>query len=270
MQIKEVNTKNVITQSKLPDADYVVNPFIGCQHACIYCYADFIKRFTGHSTEKWGEFVDVKINSADTIRSTTFNNKIILLGSVTDPYQQVEKKYEITRKILLRLLDFQPHLEILTKSGLILRDIELLRRFKFLRVGISIASLDSDITKQLEPNASTPSVRLSIVKSLKEANINSYLFVSPIFPHITDYKQIIENFKEFVSAIYFENLNIRSNNYTEILTFIKRSFPNLFDFYKSLPMNKEIWHHISMEINLICNNNNIPYKIYFDHSNDKK
>jgi DNA repair photolyase len=270
MNIIEVQTKNVISKSKLPDADFVINPYVGCQHGCIYCYADFMKRFTGHTNEKWGEFVDIKINSADTIQKVGDTNKIILIGSVTDPYQQIEKKYEITRKILSRLIVFQPKIEILTKSALILRDIDLLSKFKNLRIGISLNSVDAKVAHDLEPFAATPNARLRVLKTLKQANINSYLFVSPIFPFITDYKELISRSKDFVNDIYFENLNIRANNRVEIFKFIENKYPHLIDFYKTLSSNNHFWASLKEEISEFCSKENVSYKIYFNHSTDKK
>ncbi|MEI6575122.1 MAG: radical SAM protein [Bacteroidota bacterium] len=269
MKINETITNKVITKSKLPDADFVINPFVGCQHACIYCYADFMKRFTGHSGEKWGEFVDVKINAAETIKGYTHPDKTLLIGSVTDPYQQVEKKHEITRQILVELLKYQPRIEILTKSGLIIRDIEILKKFKNLRVGISLNSLDPKISRELEPFASTPSIRIRVLKELNAANIKSYLFISPIFPYITNYQDIIKNVMDFTQDISFENLNIRANNKVEICKFIEKNKPELLDFYRTLSTNKIFWKSLKSKIISYCTQNNINYKIYFDHLNEK-
>lgn len=94
MKIKTIKCKSVLTESKLPEVGYCINPYIGCFHACVYCYARFMKRFTGHN-EKWGEFIDVKINAPEVLEKELLRNPkrgITLLGSVTDAYQPVEKK----------------------------------------------------------------------------------------------------------------------------------------------------------------------------------
>ena len=157
MKIREIKTKSIITKSNLPDADLVINPYIGCEYACKYCYADFMRRFSGHGSEDWGSFIDVKINAPDTINPKKIKkDSLILVGSVTDPYQPLEKKYQLTKRCLEILLESQPRIEILTKSALILRDISLLQRFKNLRVGISIGILDERLSKQLEPRAALP------------------------------------------------------------------------------------------------------------------
>jgi len=121
MKIREIKVKSIIVKSNLPEGDYVINPYVGCQHACVYCYARFMKRFAGHK-EHWGKFVDVKINAPNLIPENTnkFKDKSITIGSVCDPYQPVERKYKITRKILEKLIPLQPHLDLMTKSELVL------------------------------------------------------------------------------------------------------------------------------------------------------
>jgi DNA repair photolyase len=128
LKLNEIQATSIITKSNLPDADFVINPYVGCLHACIYCYARFMKRFTGH-TEPWGKFVDVKINAPDLIptKSTRYQGKSIFLSSVTDPYLPLERKYQLTRKILEKLLPLEPNLGIQTKSDLILRDLDLIK-----------------------------------------------------------------------------------------------------------------------------------------------
>ena len=97
LKTEEIVVKSIITKSNLPAASYVVNPYIGCQHGCIYCYSEFMKRFTNHH-EPWGTFVDVKINAVNIIKPMKYKDKRLLFSSVTDAYQPIESKYELTRK----------------------------------------------------------------------------------------------------------------------------------------------------------------------------
>ncbi len=270
MKTNEITTKSIVTPSKLPDADFVINPYVGCQHACIYCYADFMKRFTGHSSESWGEFVDIKINSANTIRISNISDKTILLGSVTDPYQQSEIKYGITREILKNLLVKQPNIEVLTKSSSILRDIDILSQFKNLRVGISLNTLDTKLSNKMEPYASSPQSRINTIKELNRAGISTSLFISPIFPYITNFKELLEKVIPYTRNFSFENLNIRSNNRGKIFEFISRVLPEHFNFYKSVNSQYNFWQSLRSEIELYCKNRDLEYRIYFDHSKDKK
>ncbi len=136
MEIKEIQSKSILTKSKLPDADYVVNPYTGCRFGCVYCYASFMSRYVGKDINDWGEFVYVKINAPELLQKEIqkLKNKgkglSILFSSVTDPYQGVEAKYQVTRKCLQVLVDygFEGKVSILTKSQLVTRDIDLLKK----------------------------------------------------------------------------------------------------------------------------------------------
>ena len=134
-QIKTIQCKSVLTRSRLPEVDYCINPYVGCLHGCIYCYARFMKRFTGH-TEKWGKFIDVKINAPEVLEkelSRSPEKGTVLLGSVTDAYQPIERKYKITRAILEILLKHHFPISILTKSDLVVRDIDLLKKLMLMQ-----------------------------------------------------------------------------------------------------------------------------------------
>ncbi len=266
MKVKEINAKSVITKSQLPEADLVLNPYIGCQHACIYCYADFMKRFTNHSKEEWGSFVDVKVNALETINPKKIPKRsVVLLGSVTDPYQPLESRYQITKKCLERLLNCHVRVEILTKSSLILRDIDLLKKFKNLKVGMSVGILDSGLSRKLEPCASSPQQRLETLKRLHKEGINTYLFISPIFPKISKISELLELTKDYVGEVMFENINIRPNNKRRILKFIQENKPSLIDFYERLSKNQEYWDSLEKEIIQECKDKRIKYKIFFHH-----
>jgi len=266
MKIREVNTKSILTKSNLPEADFVINPYIGCQHACIYCYADFMKRFTGHNREEWGGFVDVKINSSETINIQKISkDKVILFGSVTDPYQPLESKYEITKKCLEKLLEVQPNIEILTKSPLILRDINLLKKFKNLKVGISIGILNEELSRELEPYVASPIKRMETLKKLSESGIKTYLFVSPIFPEISEINPLLDSLKNYVDEFMFENLNMRANNRERIMKFINKNKPELKELYLSLPKNRKYWEGMRKEIIKNCEKRNLKYKFFFNH-----
>ena len=266
MKIREINVKSVITKSNLPEADFVINPYIGCQHSCLYCYADFMKRFTGHAGEDWGNFVDVKINAPETIDPKKIPKEALLLfGSVTDPYQPIESKYKITRSCLERLLESQPNLEILTKSPLVLRDIDLLKQFKHLRVGISIGVLDEKLSRELEPYVASPKKRIETLKELNDAGIETYLFISPIFPEISDIGGLLDSVKGCVGEVMFENLNIRANNRERIMNFIKKNKPDLEEFYLGLQKNEPYWNGLKEKISRECEKRNIKYKIFFNH-----
>ncbi|MCP4023292.1 MAG: radical SAM protein [Desulfobacteraceae bacterium] len=272
MNINKIQTKSVITKSNLPDADFVINPYIGCTHSCIYCYARFMKRFTGHQ-EKWGQFLDIKLNSSETIpkNSKKIKNKSVFISSVTDPYLHLEKKYKITRKILKKILPLEPNLSIQTKSSLIVRDIDILKEFANCRVGMTITTLNDAIRKQVEPNTAPIEQRLAALKKLKQSGISTYIFIGPILPFITDWKKIVENTKEIADSYMFENLNMHGTISHDIYTWIKRDHDHLLDKYASLSKNKAaFWNDMEIEINEFCTNQNIDFKLYFDHKKQRK
>jgi DNA repair photolyase len=131
---------------------YAINPYVGCGHGCVYCYATFMKRFTGHK-EEWGAFVDVKVNAAEVLarqlRRARPGN--ISFGTVTDAYQPLEKEYGITRACLEALVEYDFPVCILTKSALVLRDLDLIRRLKDVEVAFTITTPDDDVRRRFEP-----------------------------------------------------------------------------------------------------------------------
>jgi len=268
IKINEINTKSIIQKSNLPATDYVVNPYIGCQHGCLYCYAEFMKRFTNHH-ENWGSFVDAKINAASTItHPSQYYMKRVLFGSVTDAYQPIEGKYKITRDVLSELIAVQPKLEILTKSALVLRDLDIIKQFKDVTVGVSISTIDNKISRQLEPYASPPLKRLDVLKRCKEVGgIRTYCFISPIIPFITDVSKIMESFIPYSDFFMFENLNIRPTNIKKMITFLERISINLpTELKKIYSKNSKYWEDEESKLKLLCENRGIEAYFFFHHS----
>ena len=264
MIIKELNIKDYLTKSNLPDSDYVINPYVGCTHGCKYCYASFMKRFTGHK-ENWGDFIDIK-RCNKPIDLKKISGKNVFLSSVTDCYNQYEKEYCITRNILKQLVNSDCNLSISTKSKLILRDIDLLKQMKNLIVCMSINTLNEKFRSDMD-NASTIKERMDTLKELHNNGIYTVLFMSPIFPYITEWKEIIDQTKDYVDEYWFENLNLRGNYKKEILDYIRTNYSDLYSDYIDiyLKKNNKYWKDLAEEINNYCNLNNINYTNYFYH-----
>ena len=149
MKIKEIHAKSILSPSKI--YDYVVNPYVGCQHACSYCYARFMKRFTGHK-EPWGDFVDVKINAAELLSKEIKKKRVgtVWVSGVCDPYQPLEAKYKLTRKCLEILVHNNWPVFIQTRSPLVLRDLDIFKEAKNIDVGLSITTANDEIRKIVE------------------------------------------------------------------------------------------------------------------------
>ena len=150
MKVTEIDAKTIISKSGLPDADYAINPYIGCEFECIYCYASFAGRSVNESIENWGNYLYVKRNAVDLFKKelaampASSRNASMLLSSVTDPYQGAESKYLLTRGILRILADekYPGQISILTKSALVLRDIDIFKRLKNCEVGMTVTTAD--------------------------------------------------------------------------------------------------------------------------------
>jgi DNA repair photolyase len=230
-----------------------------------------MKRFSKHAEEEWGDFLDVKLSDTP-IRVDKLSGASVLLGSVTDAYNPYEKKYEITSRILRQFIGSKARVEILTKSDLVTRDIEILKQIPDLRVGISMNTLDDFFRRKTEPFAATVSRRIDAMKVLHEAGIRTYLFMSPIFPEITRFVEIIEKTKPFADSFYFENLNLRASYMPRVLNFIAQYAPEYLDIYKKIYKKKETayWESLSTAIHQYSQKAGLDYKLYFYHEKIKK
>ena len=181
MKIQEISVKSVLSKSQV--YDYTVNPYRGCSNACRYCYAAFMKRFTGHR-EPWGEFVDVKINAPEVLAKEIRRKPVgrVWVSGVCDPYQPVEKRYRLTRKCLEILLRSDWPVTIQTKSPLVVRDLDILKTSEKVEVGFSITTAEEKIRRVFEPKASPISERINALRSLHTNGIKTFVMIAPILP----------------------------------------------------------------------------------------
>ena len=166
--IRDVETKNIMTKSSLPVGGYSINPYVGCTHGCRYCYASFMKRFTGH-TEPWGTFLDVK-HWPEIRNPRKYEGQRLVIGSVTDGYLPQEEQFQNTRKLLKQLKGSGAEILICTKSDLVVRDIDLLKEMGKVTVSWSINTLDEEFRTDMD-NAVSIERRLSAMKQVYDAGI---------------------------------------------------------------------------------------------------
>ena len=231
MKIRLVKAKTIFQKTGLPDCDWVVNPYTGCRFGCKYCYAAFVGRFT-HPKEEWGSYVDVKINAPELLKKEISGKKgIILLSSVTDPYQGLEAKYQLTRKCLQVLVEagYKDEVGILTKSGLVTRDIDLFKKLKNIHVGMTVTSTGDPISQYLETYATPNEDRLKALKKLHQAGIKTYAFVGPLLPHFVwqekELKQLLTELKKTgVSYIYLEHINLSRYIKDRLYKYLKKDY----------------------------------------------
>ena len=256
--IKEIAVKGVMTKSNLPVADFSVNPYVGCAHACAYCYASFMKRFTNHP-EPWGSFVDVK-RWNPIKKPQKYAGKEAFIGSVTDPYQPCEEKYRRTRALLEELAGSGIKISIATKSDLVLRDLDLIKTFPASRVSFSINTLDDGFQREMD-RATSIERRLSAMKTLYDAGIETTCFISPIFPAITDPIAIIEAAADRCNLVWLENLNLRGDYKARILNWIGERHPELSALYREIYMqgDRSYWSGLDTKIRRFAEENGFLY-----------
>ena len=258
MQIKEIEVKNVMTKSNLPVSDYSVNPYVGCSHACKYCYASFMKRFTNHP-EPWGEFIDVKY-WPEIRNPEKYAGKEAFFGSVTDCYQPCEAKYKRTRALLEQLKDSGISISIATKSDLVLRDLDLIKAFPNARVSFSINTLDEDFRKEMDRGVSIER-RLAAMKAFYDAGVQTTCFISPIFPGITDPVEIIEAAKDRCNLVWLENLNLRGDYGARIKEWIHEKHPELDELYYEVynKKSRDYWTGLDQRMREYTEKEGMPY-----------
>lgn len=276
MRISEIRATSLITKSGLPGTEFVINPYGGCSHACIYCYARFMKRFSGHE-EPWGKYVDVKINASELVPpapeglpglepASPLTGRRIFMSSVTDPYLPQERTYKLTRAILERLVPHQPSLGIQTKSALITRDIDILTRFRDCEAGITITTLDDAIRREIEPATSSVQDRLSALETLKGARLRTYVFIGPIIPGVTDWRAIIEKTRHAVDFYYLENLNVTGSVKKSMADWYQGRHPELLAaFEAAYKPGSLFWDSMESEIAAYCKRKSIDGRIFFHH-----
>lgn len=257
---KEVN--DYLTKSKI--GQFAINPYVGCPHACRYCYASFMKRFTGH-TEPWGDFIDIK-HAKRKINTAQIAGKNVFMGTVTDCYNPYEAKYGITRSILEQLVDSDCYLQISTKNKLILRDLDLLKRMKHLCMAMSLNTTDERFRADMD-SGSTIEERLVTLRRFHEEGIYTILFMSPVFIGITDWQAIIERSRDFIDEYWFEDLNLRGSYKSVIMQYVHDKYPALYPVYERIYTQHDRTELIANDRAICdyCDTHNVNYSAYFHH-----
>lgn len=258
LKINEIEVKSVLSKSNLPVCEFSVNPYVGCTHACKYCYASFMKRFTGHS-EEWGTFIDVKYWK-EIKNPQKYDGKEIFIGSVTDPYNPQEEKFGRTKAFLEQLKGSGAKLSIATKSDLILRDIDLIKSFPDARISWSINTLDENFKNDMDEAVSIER-RLNAMKIFHNAGVRTTCFISPIFPEITDVKAIIKRAENQCNLIWLENLNLRGNFKAVIMNYIRKKYPKLYPLYDEIynKNNRSYWQRLDSELRKFADSIGLDY-----------
>ncbi|UCE11536.1 MAG: radical SAM protein [Candidatus Thorarchaeota archaeon] len=233
VSVQEVEAKSIMNRSRIPTVDYAINPYTGCQHGCVYCYARFMKRYTGHINDEWGSFVDVKINGPTLLerqlgRRRESSRDRVVLSTVTDPYQPQEREYEITRRCLEILGRYDFPTSILTKSDLVMRDEDLLSQIPEAEVGATIITLDERVRRVFEAGATPSERRVNALRRFSQAGIQTYAFLGPIIPILStpSLDDLIRMLGDIgVSHVLIDRLNIKYGNKPLVEKALTTHFP---------------------------------------------
>lgn len=252
MEIREVHCKSVLNKSGI--ADWAVNCYAGCEHGCLYCYARFAARFS-HPGERWGSFVDVKVNAPQVLAVEAGKKRIgkVFVSSVCDAWQPAEEKYGLTRQCLEILLRRRYPVTILTKSALAGRDVDLLVGKVGVDLGVTLTSLDENLTRLVEPRSSPPSQRLTLLHEAKGRGIRTYAFLGPLLPHLSDREgnvlRLVRAVQEVgVDFVYVDRLNPRYGVWPALRSFLSDHFPHLTGRYRRILFDERARTEYSREL----------------------
>jgi len=230
VRVGETTCKSIINRSGIKGVDYAVNPYIGCGHGCVYCYARFMTRWY-HPGERWGSFVDVKKNALECMRREAGSRPpgVILFSSVTDAYQPLERKTGLTRSLLEVLAEHDYPVEVLTKSSLVVRDMDILGRFDQAEVGLTLTAMDDGVRRVFEPGASTVQERLNALKTFSDQGIDTYAFLGPLLPYISEdrLEELLNALADRVGKVIVDRLNIKAGNWAPIRDALEDHYPDL-------------------------------------------
>jgi DNA repair photolyase len=241
--IKEVECKSALSKSRI--ADYTVNCYTGCLHGCLYCYARYMKRFTGH-TEPWGQFVDVKVNAPYVLEKELRRRPQgrVIMSSVCDGWQPLERKYKLSRRCLSLLLHYGFHVTILTKSSFVRDDLDILEGTD-VEIGATLTTMDESLREKIEPGASPTIERIKMLREAADRGIKVWVFLGPFMPFLSDSPENMDALFKSLSGlklerIYFDKLNPRPGVWRNIKAFLGENYSYLIGSYGSILYNNAV------------------------------
>ncbi len=241
--VRETYAKSILGKSGI--SNYCVNCYTGCLHSCVYCYARFMKRFSGHA-EPWGQFLDIKVNAPEVLAKEVRRSApgSVFVSSVCDGWQPAEKRYEVTRRCLALLLEYGFHVSILTKNSLVLRDLDIIRAYDNVELGMTITTMDETIRRRIEPASSPSAERIATLRQAGDAGVKTYAFLGPFMPSLTDTDEQLDSLIREVSSLpveyaYVDKLNPRPGVWNSVVQYLHRHHPNLIAETRSVLFDQE-------------------------------
>jgi DNA repair photolyase len=264
----EISCKTALSPSGLPGLDYTLNPYMGCGHACVYCYAPATLRYDG--PDPWGGFVNAKADMPRVLERELRKKKrgVVGISTVTDPYQPVEAKLGLTRSCLEVLLSKDFPVCIQTKSPLVLRDLDLIKGFREKEAGFTVTTLDERISAIIEPGASPPQERLEALKTLASGGIPTWAFVGPMVPGVLGREElgdVLKAIKEAgVSHVMLDRLRLKPGMWARLEPPLKKQAPAVLEACQSaLFKNDGTFESLKADARVICERLQLPYEFIY-------
>jgi DNA repair photolyase len=241
--VRQVTCKTVLNRCAL--GDYSLNCYTGCAHGCVYCYARFMQRFHPHP-EPWGQFIDVKTNAVEALRRQLRRARPgeVFVSSACDGWQPVEARQQLTRRCCQLLLEngFQVH--VLTKSALVLRDLELEPR-RLLRIGVTVTTLDERLSRLWEPRAAGTDARFRVLEEAKRRGLRTGVMFGPLLPFLSDDQQSIDGLFERAADLaidegWVDALNPRPKVWPSVARLLREQFPDLCERYRRILFDRKV------------------------------
>ena len=243
---EEIECKSLINPVHAPGLPFrwSINPYRGCQHACVYCFARGSHQYLGYDPGRdFERRIIIKINAVQVLREelrrSSWRREQVMIGTACDPYQQAEVKYRLTRGILSALAECANPMALLTKSPTVLRDLDVLQQLASAAqamVAFSIPTLNLEIWRQTEPGTSNPNTRLEAVAKLSAAGIPTGVMLAPIIPGLTDDPQSLETVVRAAAGhgagfIADNVLHLKPGTKEWFMPFLRESYPHLLPKY---------------------------------------
>jgi DNA repair photolyase len=245
--VREIPCKSVINRVQGMPFAWSINPYRGCRHACVYCYARPTHEYLGlNAADEFQEVIFAKVNAPEVVRRELsrrgWRGENVVIGTATDPYQQAESKYRITRGILEAFRDFRNPVSLTTKSPMILRDLDILSELVQhapVSVHFTVTTLDETLWRAIEPTTAKPRKRLEALRVLRAHGIRSGVFFSPVLPGLTDERGRLEAVVAAAAEagadfLFSQVLRLGPGIGEYYLPFIEREFPHLAERYRRL------------------------------------
>lgn len=252
MIVRETSADTILQPCSLEWFDYQIDPYVGCEHHCYYCYT-----LNQNDTEKADEIGIYKDLAGQLIEELSeIKPQTVYMGMNSDPYQPCEKIYQQTRKVLELLAYRGFSVCLLTKSDLIVRDIDLLKSMPGSSAGMSISFQQEKIRKLFEAKAPPNQRRIKALKKLKREGIETYTLITPVMPFITDVRQIIRKLTPCCDTIWIYGLNMESEqdaNWQNVVRILEKHFPGLLDKYREIVFSSThpYWERLRQELEAI-------------------